>query len=54
MPKEFEFKIPILGWLKRRKAAKRKLERESLARSRRIYRGQALKLQGRRNETLRS
>jgi hypothetical protein len=42
-----ELKIDILGWLKRKKAKKLAEEKDRLERSRKIYRGQALKLQGR-------
>ena len=42
-----EFKVDVLGWLRRRKQKKLAEEKERLARSRAIYRGQALKLQGR-------
>ena len=45
-----EFKFDILGWWKRRKAKKLTEEKERLERSRRIYRGQALKLQGREED----
>ena len=45
-----EIKFDILGWFKRRKARKLAEERERLIRSRVIYRGQALRLQGRQNE----
>ena len=42
-----ELKIDILGWWKRRNAKKLADEKERLKRSRQIYRGQALRIQGR-------
>ena len=42
-----ELKVDILGWWQRKKAKKLKAERECLLRSRKLYRGQSLKLQGR-------
>jgi len=45
-----EIKWNILGWWRRRKAVKLANERGQLIRSRQIYRGQALRMQGRQDE----
>ena len=45
-----ELKIDLLGWLKRKKAKELAEERERLKRSRQIYRGQALRIQGKVEE----
>jgi len=47
-----EFKVDILGWLRRRKAKKLAEEKDHRDRQRRIYRGQALRMQGRKDEQI--